>query len=46
MTIWLKTLLFHLERRGKITGVFSSEDNNKAAEVFDAMVIEEAQNTA
>lgn len=29
----------------KMTIVFSSEDNDKAAEVFDSMVIEEAQNT-
>ncbi|MBU4198453.1 MAG: hypothetical protein KKG09_08730 [Verrucomicrobia bacterium] len=29
----------------KMTIVFSSEDNDKAAEVFDSMVIEEAQET-
>jgi hypothetical protein len=29
----------------KMTMVFSSEDNDKAAEVFDAVVLEEAQNT-
>ena len=29
----------------KMTIVFSSEDNDKAAEVFDSMVIEEAQKT-
>jgi len=29
----------------KMTFVFSSEDNDKAAEVFDSMVIEEAQKT-
>jgi hypothetical protein len=29
----------------KMTIVFSSEDNDKAAEVFDAMVIEEAEKT-
>jgi hypothetical protein len=30
----------------KMTIVFSSEDNDKAAEVFDSMVIDEAQDTA
>jgi hypothetical protein len=29
----------------KMTVVFSSEDNNKAAEVFDSIVIEEAEKT-
>jgi hypothetical protein len=29
----------------KMTIIFSSEDNDKAEEVFDSMVIEEAQNT-